>query len=380
MDALAPTHLLAPTLLTAVGGSVAALWQALQSPPAVPASLAWLPDPRRQRPGAYFLEDPTTTELGVERKLWRTMEKQARLALTCAQQCWTQAPSGSDTRHTGLFMALPMVDEQVPGQAMMDDLRYPPTRQQWADLLLRNTPPFSGLSLLNSSTLAHISARLNLTGATGAFAPFADAGLHALIEGLLSITEGESQAALIGAQSAKLDPAHVLQQTYLGWSGQQSLGEASAFVMARAGAGDSHLCSFGRSGAGDGNLAAALSRAISLAMERAEVRPEQIGWILGSAGQHEQLAEAERQALEHTQARPWRELPACHAGTHTGLCGAALPLIHVLLAQHALQTGARLAPLGTAWRSEPMRERYVLVVAQGPHGQACAVIMTGGTP
>jgi 3-oxoacyl-[acyl-carrier-protein] synthase II len=377
MDVLPAIQLGASAVSTRGGSTVGALWDTLQRPPEPPAELPWLPEHWRDRRLAYLLDDPSPASLGVDRKLVRTMEKQARLSLLCAKRSWEQAAASCDLHRTGLFMGLPMVDEQVPGHSALEGLKHPPSRQDWAELLLRDTPPFSGLALLNSSTLAHISGQLNLTGATAAFSPFADAGLHALIEGLLSIAEGESEGALIGAQSAKVNAAHVLQQVHLGWRGQQALGEASAFVFAQPGAQGAQVRAFGRSSAGEGDFAAALARAITLAMQRAGVCAEQIGWILGAGPAQGPLADAERMALERTQGKPWHDLPVCHAGTHTGLCGAALPLIHVLLAQHALHTGARLMRREGAWQAAALPQPHVLVFAQGPHGQACAVIVSG---
>ncbi|WP_030416629.1 beta-ketoacyl synthase N-terminal-like domain-containing protein [Streptomyces sp. NRRL S-1448] len=389
MTNLDAVRLTAPGLYTAAGADPASLWEALVAGKDTGRPYELLADAWPGAGTAFLVDDPDAATLGVHRRVLRTSEKQARMALYGARLALTgpsvTGPVGGEG--WGLYLGLPTVDEQLLRFSALDGLRRAADDSPGAVAALygREVPPFSGLSHLNSTAAAHISAAFGLTGAMAAYSPFSDAGLTALIDGVLSVAEGENEAAVIGAVSPKVHPLLFPQYEELGWTGAAP-GEGAAFLVARraedvAVAADGpavRLAGYGRGFGADGaDRAEALTEAVRAALAMAGTDAAGIGWVLPDAGWTAAGEQAQRAALGQVfgPAGGWPAVAGAERAT--GVLGPAHPLAHGVLALHGLATGRLLADDGETVREEPLPVSRVLVLACGARGQVCAVVLEG---
>lgn len=364
------------------------LWQALeagripQEPLPCPAYENW---PWLE---VFAVAEPGAPELGVDRKILRTMEKQAKLALYGACLTASASPRLQDKQHKpsgrGLYLALPTVDEAVPPWSLLETLQQEsaqptqPAELDSAEFLLREIPAFFGLSTLNSNACAHLSAQFNLMGAMGAYSPFADAAFQALIDAAESLCNGENHLALVGAVSPKINPHLLLQYSHWGWDGIASRvpAEASAFVVldrqpSSASATAASLSGYARGFITNPADAASLRAALLLqAVTRAGLTIADIDWFL--AGEDEL---AEQKALQLAGART--DLPLLFSEAFLGYAGPANPLINLNLAlaglhQQRLLQGGMQRPLQA--RSAGLR--HVALSAAGPEGQYLVIVIS----
>ncbi|GHF69078.1 putative beta-ketoacyl synthase [Streptomyces mashuensis] len=385
MTALDTVLLTAPGVCTAAGTDPAALWEALlagkdtSGPSGIPEGPA--------TGTAFLVDDPDAAALGVHRRVLRTSEKQARLALYGARLSLAgpaaHGPVGGPG--WGLYLGLPTVDEELLRFGALDRLRrVAGSPGEVAALYAREVPPFSGLSHLNSTAAAHVSAVFGLSGAMAAYSPYSDAGLQALIDGVLSVAEGENEAALVGAVSPKVHPLLFVQYEELGWNGVVP-GEGAAFLLARrhgtGPAGDApavRLAGYGRAFGADGDdRAGAIADAVRAALEMAGTDPGGIGWILPDTVWTDSGARAQDAALDRVFGGAAHRPPAFTGERATGVLGPAHPLAHTVLALHGLAGNRRLVADGDAVREEELPVPRVLVLACGVRGQVCSVVLEG---
>jgi 3-oxoacyl-[acyl-carrier-protein] synthase II len=383
---VAEVELCYPALYCAAGSDWPGLWQALQAP-ARPEP--WVLDgqgaalPLR----AHAVPALSLAAYGIDRKLARTMEKQAQLCMVGAATALQQWPACSPEtlERTGLYLGLPSVDEEVPPLSALQR-RDEGDAGSWLSIMLGETPPFSGLSLLNSSACAHISGTFGLRGAMAALSPSCDAGLQALIEGVLSVAEGENDRALIGAVAPKLHPLLPAQLAYAGWSPQTDAapGEGAAFVTAGAPQrtpGALRLTGYARGflRPGAANTAAGFARLFDQALSAAGRALGDIGWILPAACLGPARAQLE-QALAVLFDQPARGLPMARVEQAIGLLGPAEPLVHLGLAAAGLGAGHRLvwnAARG-AHDEQPLLPPVVMLLAWSPLGQCAVALLERG--
>ncbi|WP_066973681.1 beta-ketoacyl synthase N-terminal-like domain-containing protein [Streptomyces sp. NRRL F-4489] len=376
-------RLTAPGLYTAAGTGPDDLWAALVAGKDTRRPVEALTGPWPEERTAFLVDDPDAATLGVHRRVLRTSEKQARMALHGARLALAgpseRGPVGGPG--WGLYLGLPTVDEELLRFEALERLhKAAESPGEVAALYGREVPPFSGLSHLNSTAAAHISAVCGLTGAMAAYSPFSDAGLTALIDGVLSVAEGENEAALIGAVSPKVHPLLYVQYEELGWNGAVP-GEGAAFLLAqRAGDGapGARLAGYGRAfGAAGEDRAAAIAEAVHAALEAAGTDAAGIGWVLPDSAWSAEAARAQEAALDRVFAGVGQRPAPFTAERATGVLGPAHPLAHTLLALHGLATGRRLAADGGAVREEPLPAPRALVLACGARGQVCAAVLEG---
>lgn len=384
-----------PALHCAAGSDWATLWQILREPEA--------PKPSEAGVNAFAVATPSLAAYGIDRKLARTMEKQAQLCLVgaaSALRAWSPMQPAGDTQalaHTGLYLGLPSIDEEVPPLAALkrrDAGRGAGGEDSWLSIMLSETPPFSGLSLLNSSACAHISASFGLRGALAAFSPACDAGLQALVEGVLSVAEGENRHALIGAVSPKLHPLLPVQLAHAGWLPEHGCapGEASAFVIASAADPSQpqpgptlRLAGHARGfvpppPAPQPTSRAELARLFDQALTAAGRQPRDIGWVLPAACLAAPAGDCLSQALADFFGAASDALPVGRVERAIGLLGPAEPLVHLGLAHTALCSGARLVwNCARAGHDEQaLGGPTVMLVAWAPQGQCVVVLLERG--
>ncbi|MGG2465986.1 beta-ketoacyl synthase N-terminal-like domain-containing protein [Streptomyces sp. RGM 3693] len=391
-------RLSAPGLYTAAGTDPGVLWETLVAGKDTRRPTEALAGPWPDFDTAFLVDDPDAATLGVHRRVLRTSEKQARMALYGARLALAgpaeRGPVGGPG--WGLYLGLPTVDEELLRFGALDRLhKAAGSPGEVAALYGREVPPFSGLSHLNSTAAAHISAVFGLTGAMAAYSPFSEAGLTALIDGALSVAEGENEAALVGAVSPKVHPLLFAQYEELGWNGAVP-GEGAAFLLAEradggpggaAGSGGSaagsgtpgaRLAGYGRAfGAGAEDRTEAIAEAVHAALETAGTDAGGIGWVLPDAAWTTDGARAQSAALDRVFAGTADRPAQFTSERATGVLGPAHPLAHTLLALHGLASGRRLAADGDAVREEALPAPRALVLACGARGQVCAVVLEG---
>ncbi|MEK2476523.1 MULTISPECIES: beta-ketoacyl synthase N-terminal-like domain-containing protein [Streptomyces] len=388
-------RLTAPGLLTAAGTDPGDLWEALVAGKDTRRPTEALAGPWPEFDTAFLVDDPDAATLGVHRRVLRTSEKQARMALHGARLALAgpaeRGPVGGPG--WGLYLGLPTVDEELLRFGALDRLhKAAGSPAEVAALYGREVPPFSGLSHLNSTAAAHISAVFGLTGAMAAYSPFSDAGLTALIDGALSVAEGENEVALVGAVSPKVHPLLFAQYEELGWNGAVP-GEGAAFLLAErapggavgsvgpvAGSGvpGARLAGYGRAfGAGPQDRAEALVEAVHAALETAGTDAGGIGWVLPDAAWTADGARSQDAALDRVFAGAADRPARFTSEPATGVLGPAHPLAHAVLALHGLAAGRRLVADGDAVREEALPAPRALVLACGARGQVCAVVLEG---
>ncbi|NJP53878.1 beta-ketoacyl synthase [Streptomyces sp. SBST2-5] len=393
MTHLHTVRLSAPAVYTATGTDPAALWEALVAGKDTSSPCEHLAGPWPPLDNVFLVDDPDAATLGVHRRVLRTSEKQARMALYGARLALAgpaaDGPVGGPD--WGLYLGLPTVDEELLRLDALQRLhKIAGQPGEVAALYGREVPPFSGLSHLNSTAAAHISAAFGLMGAMAAYSPFSDAGLQALIDGVLSVAEGENEAAVIGAVSPKVHPLLFAQYENLGWNGAAP-GEGSAFLLARrTRAGDTgpgvRVAGYGRAfgagedtggAAGDDARADAIAEAVQAALEMAGTDADGIGWVLPDAVWTTSAERAQNAALDRVFAHAARPPAVCTSVRVTGVLGPAHPLAHTVLALTGLATGRRLVTEDGTVREERLPAPRALALACGVRGQACAVVLEG---
>ena len=329
----------------------------------------------------FMASEPGAAELGVDRKILRTMEKQAKLALYAA--CLTVEASKSmqdkqlNPAHRGLYLALPTVDEAVPPWSLLETLHQESASPPYAELdsgafLLREIPAFFGLSTLNSNACAHISARFGLTGAMAAYSPFADAAFQALIDAVESIRNGENHQALVGAVGPKINPQLLLQYSHWGWDHLPARipAEASAFTVVGTTPQLAHVSGYARGFVADPAAAAEVRAAIlAQALARADLSVHDLDWFVAGESEIE-----ENKVLQSAGAN---SLPLLFSEAFIGYAGAAAPLVNLNLAlagleRQTLLEGGTDRPL----RSRLCDLRHIALSAAGPEGQYLIVIIS----
>ena len=352
-----PVYLGAAGVLSAAGQGLEPVWQsALHGGPA-PAAPPVPVLPGSPWEAVFAVEEPTLSELGMDRRVMRTMEKQAKMAVHAAGLALRgdELAGATDKARFGLYLGLPTVEDPVPPWPVLQAMHAQGLQRLTTELCLRETPPFSALSDLNSSAGAQVSARFGMTGSMGFFSPGADAGLQAVVEAALSVAEGESDAALAGGVAPKLNPLLMLQQKHFGWFADPSRipGEGAALLTLSA---QPDPQEGARIKVGGHARGFALSRpwerrrgeVAAQALTMAGLQAGDVGWTVGAE-------------------LPW---PWC------GDMGPASPVLALLLAAHGLRLRRRLCTEAGIVREEAMASPHALVTAQGPEGQCVAVVLT----
>lgn len=370
-------------LVSAAATGVDSLWSALISDtlPATP-----LPCPAYDTwpwPQVYCAPEPGAAELGVDRKILRTMEKQAKMILQAACLTVDASPSLQNKQinpaRRGLYLALPTVDEAVPPWSLLETLQQEsaspaqPTELDSAVFLLREIPAFFGLSTLNSNACAHISARFGFMGAMAAYSPFADASFQALIDAVESIRNGENLQALVGAVSPKINPQLLVQYSHWGWDKLPARipAEAAAFAVVGSQPQLASLSGYARGFVVDpADAAEQRATLLQQALSQAGISIDELDWFI--AGED---GSSERAALQ--LAGVSAKVPFLFSEAFLGYTGAAAPLVNINLALSGLLKESRLSgDSQQGLRLVPGAARHIALSAGGPEGQYLIVIIS----
>ena len=367
----------------AAGDNIEAIWQRMA---AGQLNLSDLPCPAFDswpHPQVFLVEEPSAAWLKIDRKLLRTMEKQAKLAMYGATLALrdSSALAKEDKSRIGLYLGLPTVDEPVPPWPLMQTMHESGDLHFDSEVMHREIPAFFGLSTLNSNACAHISGTYGMTGSMGVYSPFADAGLQAAIEAALSIINGENEMALVGGVSPKINPLLLLQYEHFGWINDAARipGEGAAFVILNSTSNAACRVFLGGYARGFVDSAAEAetvqTAVLQAALAMARISANEVDWIFPCA-----LCATECGALQTLTGSA--DLPLCSSADICGSLGPAGPVLNLLLAVHGMQHQKRLRfnQSGTALTEERGALKHALVTATGPEGQYVAVILSAELP
>ncbi|UXI69103.1 beta-ketoacyl synthase N-terminal-like domain-containing protein [Tahibacter amnicola] len=366
-----------PSIRSAFGNDWQQVIASLASPPPLQAP-PWPDAHTLGIEGVRAAGEPDLKSLGLDRKLSRTMEKQSRLMLAAAAD--TAGIAEVEQRaQTGLYLGLPMVDEPIPTWSALQNWHEDGRRTPFGVHLQRETPPFSGLSMLNSSAAAHIASTLRISGSLAVYSAFADAGLNALIDGACAVAEGDCDEALVGAVSPKLDPLLPVQLAAWDLSpARLPPAEAAGCVMLEHAAAEDDVLLLGYARGFERHRLQGeevLGSLIDAALAMASRRNEDIGWLLYSAPWHSAQVVALGRVLD---ARWQLDTPPRFAVERVfGRLGPAAALVAANLAVTGLREGRCWSSNGRAAEARPLVARNALVITLAPLGQ-CAVAVLGG--
>ncbi len=369
-----PVYIESPGVYCAAGSDIESVWRSIVSGE---RNLSPLPCPAIEGTAwtqAFSAGAALPPGLNLDRKILRTMEKQAILALHGAYLALHASSVFAQTEKNriGLYLGLPMIDEAVPPWCVLEAMHETGESLSTA-LCLRETPSFSALSELNSSACAHIAAKFGMTGAMGVYSPGADCGLEALIEAALSVSERENDIALTGAVSQKINPMLMLKYDHLGWLQDPAHipGEGAAFALVQASSDAPRpvrISGYARGFIAVGANAEASQRVlIQQALKMAGIGMHHLGWILADS----------RPASGRAAVRDGS--PAAFACSRHGCgdIGPAGPVLNLLLAAHGIRHGKRLLNNGSAAAIEETWEvKHALVAATGAEGQYVVVVLS----
>lgn len=351
---------------------------------------------------ACLVKTPDIVKEGCNRQALKTSEKQAKLALACAAQTLGNCRGEffDDPEGSGLFVGIPLVETNCD-YALSDvlpEMQAHGSSENLAAILMNQTPPLSGLTLLNSTLCSHLAGEFNLMGEMGGYSHFADAGMHALIEAALSLEEGANKRAVVGGVSTETTPFTFLQFAALGFlkNGRFPLpGEGSAFLKISSKSSLSLgkrvvLSGFGRSF--DSRSPERASReCFGLALENACLSPKDIDWVVGAPSPlalqggcfEKEYGKGAGEGV-FSEVFGGGALPAfCTLDETIGFMGPASALTAAVLGIHGLRNGYRLHLECAVEKNQAARHRiekfeikHVLVQACGPHGQSASVILS----
>jgi 3-oxoacyl-(acyl-carrier-protein) synthase len=347
----------------------------------LPFDCDWLPHGE-----ACLVDEPNLRSSLYDRKAVRTMDKQARTTLAAALACGRAIEPYAEPARTGLFLGMPTVEEPVPSWEALAELGPDPDdRSAMLHTFLTSTPPMTGLLLLNSTAGSHVASQFGITGTTGVFSPWADAGAEAVIEAAWSIAEGDNDRALAGGAAPNINPF-----LYLHFEAQGLLaegfrlpvpGEGAAFVALAAASADTGmesacLTGYGRSFEPDpAGAVDARQACMQDALERAGIGPADVDWVLFDPLCGRSGAGAEAAALAGLFGRQ-PVLGAWHRST--GHLGPAQPLLQLAVAAVALREGWRIATdiEGRLIERQSAPVRHILINASGFRGQFVSLVVS----
>ncbi|MES2818095.1 MAG: beta-ketoacyl synthase [Pseudomonadota bacterium] len=197
-----PVYLIDAAMLNAVGRVCGDLYGAL--PEAQPVPFA----PDRL---AHFIAPPRLAGELFDRKIQRSVEPQGLRLLDCvARLAPTLGALQLRPERIALTAAIPEVDAPSPCWDAVEAIARQPDKL--LGQLFANTPPLHALTLLNSSVMAYVAEALRCNGPMGGYCSQTNAGLDALIEAVVQISEDRADAALVVSSSPNITPALYLRE------------------------------------------------------------------------------------------------------------------------------------------------------------------------
>ncbi len=380
-------------LTSALGRSAAETWQSLT---AGRSGIERLPMPATEGtsmprvarvPAPERLRDPGR---GVQTRI---AGLHTWLLVRACTEAWNQADlpgAGLSARRIGLFAGLSPVEcrpEDLLGAAkaslgscgQIDYERF--FREGY-----RQIHPLWLLFMLSNIALCQAAARLGIQGDNAVFSPHSDAGARALWEGMQSVAEGRSDAALAGGASAELWPTALVRARYAGLSPRSVLGEAGAFMMFESGTGAyrrgvpalARITGFAQAcETEDGPPAVAtIQRVMEEALERTGCGPAEVDLVIGHLDGSAEEDRREQAAVKQLLGGA----PVWGSKTALGHTQAASVVVDAVLSVLMLTGG--LMPVSEAGTPSAVFRRAavrrILINGRSPQGQVVTLVMERG--
>jgi 3-oxoacyl-[acyl-carrier-protein] synthase II len=379
----------AAEVVTALGGDLAATWDALLAGATAVSSFGPAGEGPRAAPvfgDAEQEDDPILRILGrpgqlLERAVRRASDG-ARLAALARER-------------VGLHVAIGMGDLGVEdlGPAVLASREG--GRLDLARFFAggyRQIHPLWPLSALGNVGVGQISIDLDVRGDNLVLASEADAGLRAILEGAFAVAEGACDATLAGGASEALGPGAFLRLALRGREAAPGEG-AAALALVREGDGAplgllrGGATAFGLAEGGLGPTEDAVGRAVEGALRSAGWAARDVDAVFLHAEGTEALDEAEVRAVDRTLGARVRLVATKGALGHLAAAAPAADVAIALAACHAgrLPPSRAPAPLLDATRGRlaaapvacPLRR--FMVLASSSHGGAGALAAEGTT-
>jgi 3-oxoacyl-[acyl-carrier-protein] synthase II len=277
--------------------------------------------------------------------------------------------------------------------------------------------PFFTLSVLNNISLCVAAIELEIHGENTVFAPHADAGVQALVEALHTLLEGRAMVALSGGVSETLSAMSLARghlTEALNLSDGMGANPCRPFGADRAGAVLGEACAisclesratadhrglsyrtaltgygqaFGADENADGATAESIARAMTLALERADLKPDDIEVLIAHGDGSQGGDQNEIAAIDNVFGRSAGKLFVYSSKAALGHTLAAAPAVDLVIGALILekQLIPPTLPFGGAVDQLPFRlvvgrpqsapSKRVMINCRSSQGQTASLIL-----
>lgn len=319
---------------------------------------------------------PDLKVLKLKKRDERTMDRQAMMGYATARQLDQNAIHAP--LHCGLYGGLPTISALVPGEEVLSTLSdYP--RERYPEAFLQHTQPMSGLFLLNSSLMSHVSRLLQLQGEMAAFSHFSDAGAQALIEAIWSLKEGRNQQALVLCASNPVTPFMLNQLQQACPSQSLPVGEgAAALLLGTTPTAETNIQIIAMARGfvpATRDSTSGRQRVIEQAITQAGLNAADICMAFsGDAFQHE--SSADYQTYQQSLQQYCPNASQLDLNHKLGWLGPATLPIQLQLSATLLQHNLQLDPVAAdQFSTGPAQGETVLINCAGFYGQFCSILI-----
>ncbi|MBI6548101.1 beta-ketoacyl synthase N-terminal-like domain-containing protein [Xenorhabdus lircayensis] len=158
--------------------------------------------------GERFIEEGSFVMPTMDKMIRRAAHAQSQWVLYTGIKTWENSIGEAfSPEQRGLFIGLGTSDVDNNVYLIAFDTA---DDESYVSRALVETPPLTGLVLLNTSTASQLSQHLNIRGDNVFFSPHVDSGGQALLEGYYSLKEKRSEFALCGGNGQKISPWYYL--------------------------------------------------------------------------------------------------------------------------------------------------------------------------
>ncbi|MBF0539051.1 MAG: hypothetical protein HQL03_12460 [Nitrospirae bacterium] len=408
--------LTAAGVVSALGNSATEVWEALLTARTDIASIEGFDASTFACNTAAEVRRLEVQPLGINPKDIRIMNTHSLMLMKCAIEAYEVGGlNGFPPEMIGFYAGLGMVDYEVSQilPAVVKSLKPEGNVNDNAFYIngYREIYPLWPLSMLNNIALSQAAIRLQIKGENVVFSPHADSGAQALIEGVRAVVDGKAMAVVAGGVSEKVNPLSIARGINMGYLSGNALspfgagrsgtilGEGAAmFVIERLSTAlDRGLLPlvgfYGWGGAfqcGDdlsGPTAEAISAAMTAALRRAELAPEDIDVVIAHGDGTRAADGNESKAINAVFSESLSDLKVYASKGALGHLLAAAPAIDTFIASCILRDGIIPPTLNATPVDDEVRfdlvvdkpsavqARRIMINAHSCEGQAVSIIV-----
>lgn len=363
--------------------------------------------------------------VGIQPKLARMMDKHLPMLLLATSDAHTAAgvpASAIPPAEIGFFAGMGMVDYEIDDLILAVLKSSAPTGGLDLDRFYtdgyQEIYPLWPLAMLNNVAFCQVAINLDIRGENAVFSPHGDSGVQAVAEGAKTLLEGKSRLVLAGGVSEKVSPSSLARAHHFGilnvssTPGRASLcrpfsqeragtipGEGcGAVVMERASSAQARqapplavVSGFGLACELEADsptpTAAAIAGAMQAALDRASVKPSEVGTVIAHgdgtlAGDRNEMA-----AIRRVFSDAAADLPVFSSKGALGHMLAGAPAVDLVLAIEMLKRG-EIPPTSGAFpldseahfrmttdRPLPLGQRRILINSSSCEGQCGSLLV-----